>query len=875
MFRRGYDEIDYENPVLPSTVREASSTQDTGSSSNYISSEGPKRRKKSVTKKSKIESLDFEDCQSRMYRKHETRRFYQDQGKEWDKSRLITMWKWIYVVIIGIIVGIAGSIVSKLIDALIKWKLDVATERVEKGDWAGAFFAYQFMSIFFIAVAAGLCYKVPDATGGGIPEIKAFLNGVNLKEIIHVRVLFAKMFGTCFAIASGVPVGKKGPLIQIGSIIAAVVSQGKNAAFGFDISWTKFLDFRNDRQKREFITFGTAAGVASGFRAPIGGVLFALEEAASFWSKSLTFRAFVCGMVTMLTVSLLFDDQDFGRTPTHDLFVFGQFKDLKDGVTNYRTYELFVFAFIGMTGGAIGAFFNWIYTKVGKFYSTRMLTKELKVVRLVLFTIAMATISFMLSLAWQKCTRMPTDEETSSWTTEEIDLLDNLVQFQCDDGEYNELASLYFVNANQCIQSLFHFREYDGADHPSFSIGSLLVFFVFYFFSAALTAGLAIPVGLFIPSLVAGAAYGRIWGSVMNTAFSGYVADSGTYAFMGAAAINGGVTRMTLSMTIIMLETCGNMAYLLPLMVTFGAARYSGKFFNEGIYDIQLYTRGFAYLDASLRSLGLLNLNAVTEIMATPVITLCDVDTVRNVYNVLKHTKHNGFPTLDRYGRFRGLILRKTLVSLLEVRCFAGPAAERTVPLDLDENGEVDENQGVQVAECSAVFYDSLEKKYPKYTTIDEISLSEEDMKMYIDLRPYMDTSAFIIHETTSVSRCYNMFRTMGLRHLVVIDSSYSVVGLVTRRDITDKVLRNYWENNGDHIKVHVNIEPLPPAVAYVEDDDTGESPAKSKEALQLIEDSSSESGSSDGEIETSGSGVKMVGVKNAGHTVLDEEEEY
>ena len=48
---------------------------------------------------------------------------------------------------------------------------------------------------------------------------------------------------------SGVPVGKKGPLIQIGSIIAAVVSQGKNAAFGFDISWTKFLDFRNDRQK--------------------------------------------------------------------------------------------------------------------------------------------------------------------------------------------------------------------------------------------------------------------------------------------------------------------------------------------------------------------------------------------------------------------------------------------------------------------------------------------------------------------------------------------------------------------------------------------------------------------------------------------------
>lgn len=70
------------------------------------------------------------------------------------------------------------------------------------------------------------------------------------------QLLFPLYYYSCsscsyssFFCCSGVPVGKKGPLIQIGSIIAAVVSQGKNAAFGFDISWTKFLDFRNDRQK--------------------------------------------------------------------------------------------------------------------------------------------------------------------------------------------------------------------------------------------------------------------------------------------------------------------------------------------------------------------------------------------------------------------------------------------------------------------------------------------------------------------------------------------------------------------------------------------------------------------------------------------------
>jgi chloride channel 7 len=117
-------------------------------------------------------------------------------------------------------------------------------------------------------------------SGGGIPEIKAFLNGVNLSEFVNVRLLFSKVFGICFAIAAGLPFGKKGPLIQIGSIVGAVVSQGKNKMFGIDISWTKFEDFRNDHTKRDFITYGTAAGVAAGFRSPIGMTLVTAASAS-------------------------------------------------------------------------------------------------------------------------------------------------------------------------------------------------------------------------------------------------------------------------------------------------------------------------------------------------------------------------------------------------------------------------------------------------------------------------------------------------------------------------------------------------------------------------------------------------------------------
>lgn len=45
-------------------------------------------------------------------------------------------------------------------------------------------------------------------------------------------------------------------------------------------------------------------------------------------------------------------------------------------------------------------------------------------------------------------------------------LLNSLVGFQCDPAtHYNELASLFFTDADTAIKQLFHFREV-GPRHP-------------------------------------------------------------------------------------------------------------------------------------------------------------------------------------------------------------------------------------------------------------------------------------------------------------------------------------------------------------------------------------------------------------------------
>ena len=76
---------------------------------------------------------------------------------------------------------------------------------------------------------------------------------------------------------------------------------------------------------------------------------------------------------------------------------------------------------------------------------------------------------------------------------------------------------------------------------------------------------------------------------------------------MGAAAVLGGMSRMTISGVVIMLEASGNNEYLLLLMLVFAAARYTGNIFNQSMYDMQIEKKNLPFLEAHLKHIGLLN----------------------------------------------------------------------------------------------------------------------------------------------------------------------------------------------------------------------------------------------------------------------------
>jgi len=115
----------------------------------------------------------------------------------------------------------------------------------------------------------------------------------------------------------------------------------------------------------------------------------------------------------------------------------------------------------------------------------------------------------------------------------------------------------------------------------------------------------------------------------------------------------------------------------------------------------------------------------------------------------------------------------------------------------------------------ATVFYDTLEKTYPVFPDIEEIKLTKAEMELWLDMRPYMDTAPYTIEVTASIERSYKLFRTMGLRHLVVLDSNHEVVGIITRKDITEHTLHHVWEIEGTQMQKHINVEAIPVAVVF------------------------------------------------------------
>lgn len=105
-----------------------------------------------------------------------------------------------------------------------------------------------------------------SAAGSGVAEVKVILSGFVLHGYLGVRTLVLKTIALIFSISAGLSLGKEGPYVHIASCVGNI----------FCRIFSKYRD--NDGKRREVLSASASSGVAVAFGAPIGGVLFGLEE---------------------------------------------------------------------------------------------------------------------------------------------------------------------------------------------------------------------------------------------------------------------------------------------------------------------------------------------------------------------------------------------------------------------------------------------------------------------------------------------------------------------------------------------------------------------------------------------------------------------
>uniref|UniRef100_A0A8C9KIA1 CBS domain-containing protein n=1 Tax=Panthera tigris altaica TaxID=74533 RepID=A0A8C9KIA1_PANTA len=199
------------------------------------------------------------------------------------------------------------------------------------------------------------------------------------------------------------------------------------------------------------------------------------------------------------------------------------------------------------------------------------------------------------------------------------------------------MATLFFNPQEFAILQLFH---QDG----TFSPVTLALFFALYFLLACWTYGTSVPSGLFVPSLLCGAAFGRLVANVLKSYIGLGHIYSGTFALIGAAAFLGGVVRMTISLTVILIESTNEITYGLPIMITLMVAKWTGDFFNKGIYDIHVGLRGVPLLEWETE-VEMDKLRA-SDIMEPNLTYVYPHTRIQSLVSILRTTVHHAFPVV-------------------------------------------------------------------------------------------------------------------------------------------------------------------------------------------------------------------------------------
>lgn len=151
------------------------------------------------------------------------------------------------------------------------------------------------------------------------------------------------------------------------------------------------------------------------------------------------------------------------------------------------------------------------------------------------------------------------------------------LQLNCPDGYYNDLGTLFFTYPEELVNHLLAVGHGTAGSHASpYTARSIAVFVPCYLTAMALTSGICIPGGLFMPSVVLGGAFGLLYGLLMSIWMPQLGLQPGVFALIAATGTLAGVFRSAVSIIVIVIEGTGGLDFLFGVILAVVVSRGQG-----------------------------------------------------------------------------------------------------------------------------------------------------------------------------------------------------------------------------------------------------------------------------------------------------------
>ena len=175
----------------------------------------------------------------------------------------------------------------------------------------------------------------PDARGSGVPQTKAALYARG--GYISLSTVLGKFFCTSATLASGIPLGREGPSVQVGAGLSSLLG--------------RWLGLSPEKVKA-LIPVGAAAAVAAAFNTPLAAVLFALEEVVGDMHAPVLGSVVLASATSWGMLRLLLGNDPLFKVPNYQLV---------------SPWEFLLYALLGVLGGLMSVafvkFLTWMRAK--------------------------------------------------------------------------------------------------------------------------------------------------------------------------------------------------------------------------------------------------------------------------------------------------------------------------------------------------------------------------------------------------------------------------------------------------------------------------------------------------------------------------------